>query len=792
MIMHYYAVHLPLALRREFHYSSPVEIPAGARVLVTFNRKDMVGICGHRMQGPPSAKINYKPILEVLDEVPVLGPKLMELADFMAGYYSCSIGSACFAMLPAWLIPDIEAEVNWLGEDFPGRYQALEPALSGKEASKVSELRKQLRGVPVLHLIEEAFREGLLEIRRKLSSRDKPKTVNMVRLLQKAPDLAAFPPKQKEALQLMLAIDREEFPLAEISDTVSYSVVHALQKKGLLEITPRQVEREFFSYDTSAGPKSVTLNEEQQQAVGDISRNDGIFRVDLLYGITGSGKTEVYIPLIRSCLQAGKGVIFLIPEIALTPQMVERFQGEFGATLAISHSQLSDRQRLRQWQKISAGECRIVIGARSAIFAPMPALGLIIVDEEHEQSYKQDNNPRYNGRDLGVVRARLEGAKIVLGSATPSLESWHNQATGKYTLHTLSSRPLDIQLPEVKIISLQEDYSQQLLSDELIAAIGDRLDKKEQVILFQNRRGYSSFMQCLKCGELIKCANCDISMYYHRDREEMHCHYCGNAYPSPRKCPKCGSFSFSYGSPGTQKVEQTLRILFPQARVLRLDSDSARRQDSYKTMYRRMKDRDVDILLGTQMISKGLDFPNVTLVGIVNADISLNIPDFRAAERTFQLCTQVAGRSGRADKRGEVIIQTYNPNHYSIVHAGNQDYTAFAEEELEHRRRLNYPPWYRLGRILFQCADGLLLEQEMAVLAEKTLLVSSSFAAGDIFLLGPAPAPFARVNNLHRWHLIIKARTPAILKQTLEQLFAQYTAPKTINWHADVDPLSLM
>ncbi len=790
--MYYYAVHLPLAITREFYYSSMVEIAAGARVLVSFNRKDMIGICGDRMPGQLSDRIRYKPVLEVLDEVPVLGPRLLELAKFMAGYYACSLGSACFAMLPAWLIPDIEAEVKWLAEEFPEPFQVLAPVLAEGRSIKVSELRKLLKDFPVLHLIEQASDLGRLEIKRKLSSRDKPKTVNFVRLLDREPELGHFPPKQKEALQLMLAIPREEFPLSEISATISYSVVHALQKKGLLSITPKQVEREFFSYDSGAGPKDITLNEEQQKAVCDISQEAENFRVDLLFGITGSGKTEVYIPLIRACLQAGQGVIFLIPEIALTPQMVERFQGEFGSTLAISHSQLSDRQRLRQWHKIAAGECRIVIGARSAVFSPMPNLGLIIVDEEHEQSYKQDNNPRYNGRDLAVLRARLEGAKIVLGSATPSLESWHNQAIGKYTLHTLNSRPLDIKLPEVRILSLQEDYQQQLLSDELIAAIGARLEKKEQVILFQNRRGFSSYMQCLKCGELIKCANCDISMYYHRDREEMHCHYCGNAYPSPRKCPHCGSFTFSYGSPGTQKVEQLLQIIFPQARVLRLDSDSARKQDSYKNMYRRMKDRDVDILLGTQMISKGLDFPAVTLVGIISADISLNVPDFRSAERTFQLCTQVAGRSGRADKRGEVIIQTYNPRHYAIVHAGNQDYRAFAEEELEHRRRLNYPPWYRLARILFQSADGTLLEQEMALLEEKSLLVSAAFAEGDLFLLGPVPAPFAKMNNLHRWHLIIKARTPSLMKQALEQISALYTPPNSIHSYPDVDPLSLM
>ncbi|NLW19576.1 MAG: primosomal protein N' [Candidatus Cloacimonetes bacterium] len=790
--MLYHAVHLPLALSRDFHYSSPEPLLPGVRVLVSFKGRDMIGICGEALREAPSDKISYRPILEVLDEKPVLSPKLMELARFMADYYHCSMGSACFAMLPAWLIPDVDAEVNWLADGIPAGYEELAALLKDDGPKRLSELRKQLRGKPVLRLVEEGAEAGILELKRKLSSKDKPKILNYVRLLERNPDLDVFPVRQRELLQMLLEMPDEEFPLARIADVVSYSVVNALQKKGMLSIAPKEVEREFFSYEGGREPKTVVLNEEQLQAVKDIFEGDGSASADLLFGITGSGKTEVYIPLIRECLKKGSGVIFLIPEIALTPQMVERFQGEFGSILAISHSQLSNRQRLDQWRKIASGQCRIVIGARSAVFSPLPDLGLIIVDEEHEQSYKQDSSPRYNGRDLAVMRAKIEGARIVLGSATPSLESWQNQTIGKYALHTLASRPLDVQLPEVEVISLREDYDQQLLSNELIAAIGSRLEKQEQVILFQNRRGFSSFMQCLKCGELIKCSNCEISMYYHRDREEMQCHYCGNSHPSPRKCPHCGSFSFSYGSPGTQKVEQILHILFPQARILRLDSDSARRQESHKSMYRRMKDHEVDILLGTQMISKGLDFPNVTLVGIVNADISLNVPDFRSAERTFQLCTQVAGRAGRADKRGEVIIQTHNPDHYAIVHAAAQDYRAFAREELSHRRQLNYPPFYRLGRILFQSNDCAQLEREMEILADVVHKISASFHPDELFLLGPAPAPMAVINNQHRWHLILKALTPAILKRAVAKVFAVYSPSRVLRAYIDIDPLNLM
>ena len=790
--MFYYEVYLPINLMKNFYYCSPQEIPEGVRVLVSFNRKDMIGICGTRFESAPEKDIRYKQIIEVLDQQPLIDSQLMSLAKWMGEYYYCSTGTACFAMLPAWLIPDIQAEVRWVADNIPEEYKELANAFSEGQYQKVNDLRKKLKSKPVLQWIERASEEGYLEIKRKLSPRDKPKTVNYIRVLNSSADPNNLPPKQKEALQLILAKSQEEFLLSEISRDISYSVVHALERKGIISIFPRKVEREFFHFETSGVRKVVTLNEEQERAIQEILQHKGHFQVHLLYGITGSGKTEVYIPIIRSYLQKGKGVIFLIPEIALTPQMVERFQAEFGDILAISHSQLSDRQRLEQWQRIAKGECRLVIGARSAIFSPVQNLGLIIVDEEHEQSYKQENNPRYNGRDVAVMRGKISDAQVILGSATPSLESWYNQKNGKYQLHCLNSRPLDIKLPRVQIISLCEDYSQQMFSDELIAAIAVRLERKEQVILFQNRRGFSSYMQCLKCGELIKCPNCDISMYYHRDREEMQCHYCGNTYPSPRKCPKCGSYSFIYGSPGTQKVEQTLRILFPQARILRLDSDSARQQDIYKVMYRRMKDKEVDILLGTQMISKGLDFPNVTLVGIVNADISLNIPDFRAAERTFQLCTQVAGRSGRADKEGEVIIQTYNPGHYAIIYASNQDFPGFAEEELSHRRHLYYPPYYRLARILFQSADNNVMQEEMDELSQKIQNLTDTFSPGEIFLLGPAPAPFTRMKNLYRWHLIFKGRTAKSIKQAINAVLDDYKVSSTIHYTVDIDPTTLM
>ncbi|MDD4309839.1 MAG: primosomal protein N', partial [Candidatus Cloacimonetes bacterium] len=460
--------------------------------------------------------------------------------------------------------------------------------------------------------------------------------------------------------------------------------------------------------------------------------------------------------------------------------------------LAIQHSQLTEKDRFLQWQKIIRGEKKLIIGARSAIFSPVLQLGLIIIDEEHEGTYKQESSPRYHGRDLAIVRAKLNAAQVILGSATPALESWQNALSKKYRLQKLESRPMDYNLPEVQVVDLRDEYDSDMISPTLLAAIQQRLERGEQVILFQNRRGYSSFMQCMKCGKLITCKSCEISMAYHRDTEEMHCHYCGANHPSPRKCPDCGSYSFSYGAPGTQKLEQNLKILFPEAKILRMDSDSARKRDTYKSLYNRMKKGEVDILLGTQMISKGLDFPNVTLVGIVMADISLNVPDFRAAERSFQLITQVAGRSGRSDKAGEVIIQTYNPQHYAIVAASHQDFLGFAEEELEYRKKLYYPPFYRLARILFQCPDLEFLKAELQDLQKLKQILCMQFPVPELLIMGPSAAPFGKIANSYRYHLILKGKDTKVIHKALSLFKQEFICRGGISYQIDVDPVSLM
>ena len=786
----FYIIYLPVNLGRDFTYSSQRAIQPGCRVLVSFNRKDMIGISGPEVDQPPG-EIRCKAVLETLDDKPLIPKVLMDLAGWMSSYYRSSLGMCVFAMLPARLIPDLSALVR-LKEGVSIGDSALAKILEDGAWHSPSDLRSALPKTPVLKLLEEAEANGVIEVERRVSPRDKPRFANFVKINPEADIPNDLPARQAEAVTL-LAASGGEMTMAALSGTFSYSVIKSLSGKGLVTVIARRTDAPAIYEDFPLAPKNVMLTVEQQEAMDAIATGYGRFEVNLLYGVTGSGKTEVYLEIMRRYLEDGLNIIFLIPEIALTPQMVERFSSEFGSVLAINHSQLSDRERLRQWKLIARAEKRIVVGARSAVFAPLPDLGLIIVDEEHEQSYKQDNQPRYNGRDLAIVRAMQAGAQVIIGSATPALESWRNQQTGKYRLQRLNSRPYEVRLPRVDILDMREEEHEELLSQPLLEAIDQRLRLRQQVILFQNRRGYSSFIQCHKCGRPVHCPACDISMYYHRDTEELRCHYCGYGIPSPRKCPSCGAFSFSYGAPGTQKLEQVLRLLFPSARILRLDSDSARRQDAHKGMYKGMKNRELDILVGTQMISKGLDFPGVTLVGIVLADISLNVPDFRSAERTFQQLTQVAGRSGRGDLPGQVLVQTYNPEHYAMVAAAAQDYDSFAAQELEYRQRMNYPPYCRLGRLLWTCASEALIQDQMDLVASivKPLKEDGAIIPG-LSVLGPVPAPFPKIGGLLRHHLILKASDPGTLKKAIDFILNEFKAPATLRLQIDIDPVSLM
>lgn len=510
----------------------------------------------------------------------------------------------------------------------------------------------------------------------------------------------------------------------------------------------------------------------------------------LLYGVTGSGKTEIYLRIINDALKQGLGAILLVPEISLTPQTVNYFSRRIGDGLAILHSRLTKAEKIAEWFRILAGEKRIVIGARSAVFAPMERIGVVIVDEEHETSYKSDETPRYNAKSVAMYRANRHAATLILGSATPSLESFFLAKTGKLSLLRLPSRVLNLKLPDTHIADLRKVKEGKYISNPLFKAIARRLKEKEQVILFLNRRGYAPFVHCENCGYIFKCENCDITLTYHRNDKRLRCHYCGYAALVPETCPECRDERVAYAGFGTEKIEKVLGDQFPGAVVVRMDADSVKQRTSAAKILTAFGKKQIDILVGTQMVTKGLHFPDVTLVGVLNADIPLNFPDFRAAERTFNLITQVAGRAGRSEKGGEVVIQTYNPAHYAIQTAKNQDYEDFFVREMRYRENLVYPPFCRIVRLVFRGADSKSLfesaYQAVSFIQERT--------KAYIAILGPVYCPLSRIKNNYRVHLIIKLKKTADVRGVLKELQGYHgrAGGAGVYMEIDFDPLSML
>jgi primosomal protein N' (replication factor Y) len=522
-----------------------------------------------------------------------------------------------------------------------------------------------------------------------------------------------------------------------------------------------------------------------------------VSRTFLLHGVTGSGKTEVYLQAIAHVLERGAGAIVLVPEIALTPQTVERFKARFSSGplktgVAVLHSHLSSGERHDEWHKIRRGRARIVIGARSAVFAPVDPLGLIIVDEEHEHTYKQEEAPRYHARDVAIMRGSMEGAAVVLGSATPSLESYYNCRIGKHTLLELRERVDDQKLPHVRVVDMRQSMRRgqniPIFSPQLKEAITQRLERGEQTILFLNRRGYSTALQCPLCGFVAECPNCSLSLTYHRHEQKLRCHLCGHEQAAPSACPneKCRNPGIRYSGLGTQRVEETLGKLFPDARVERMDSDAMKRKEDYRRILGDFRAGKIDILLGTQMIAKGLHFPNVTLVGIIYADLALHLPDFRAGERTFQLLTQVAGRAGRGDIEGEVVVQTFTPFHPAIQFARRHDFVGFYEQELEFREPLKYPPFGRVALLTLKGRN----EDKVKFSAEHLRKVLDTLG-GDVTIAGPAPAPLLRAETYYRYQLMLRTRRMSALSQKLAALVQSLALPEDILLTVDIDPVDL-
>ena len=758
-----------------YSYRIPEEflgmLEVGMRVHVPFgkgNRLIQGIVLGLESQpDEEEANQNLKDIAEVLDFSPVLTQEQLWLAEELRkSVFSYKI-SILKAMLPGFLNSSYDKILYPLA----GLSQEDKKRLFGSEDSLAFSSLDLGKQAEMMRLT----RKGLLGLEYQAIDQKKVKTQSWyeVNLAQLESVEISTRAKKKLELRDYLLSHPESASLASLLEFYSREQVNFFVEQGAVTIVQKEVQRSAAYFEGIEASQPLELNPEQRQArdavVSAIGSHQPPF---LLQGITGSGKTEVYLQIIQGALDKGKTAILLVPEISLTPQMTERFIARFGDKVAILHSGLSNGEKYDEWRKVERGDAQVVVGARSAIFAPLKNLGVMIIDEEHEATYKQDSNPRYHAREVAILRSQYNQAALVLGSATPSLESRARAGKGVYQHLRLTQRanPLAT-IPEVQVVDFRDYIGQNETSNftpPLLEAIQDRLDKKEQVVLMLNRRGYSSFVMCRECGTVDTCPNCDISLTLHMDTKTMNCHYCGFSKDIPQVCPNCKSRSIRYYGTGTQKAYDELAELFPQARILRMDVDTTRKKGSHQALLDQFGRGEADILLGTQMIAKGLDFPNVTLVGVLNADTALNLPDFRSSERTFQLLTQVAGRAGRAEKAGQVLIQSYNPQHYAIRFAKDQNYEGFYTYEMGIRRQLGYPPYYfTIGITLSHKKEEEVIKRAYEVMNILRLGLSETSN-----ILGPTPKPIARTHNLYHYQILIKYRLEDELSPTLNQVLA--------------------
>lgn len=758
-----------------YSYRIPKEfegmLEVGTRVHVPFGKGNRLiqGIVLGLESQPDEEEMeqDLKDIAEVLDFSPVLTQEQLWLAEELRkSVFSYKI-SILKAMLPGFL----NSSYDKILYPKAGLSQEDRERLFGSEDSLAFSSLDLGKQAEMMRLT----RKGLLGLEYQAIDQKKVKTqswyeVDLVQL--EGVEISARAKKKLELRDYLLS-HPESASLASLLESYSREQVNFFVEQGALTIVQKEVQRSAAYFEGIEASQPLELNPEQRQARDAVVSAIGSYQPPfLLQGITGSGKTEVYLQIIQGALNKGKTAILLVPEISLTPQMTERFIARFGEKVAILHSGLSNGEKYDEWRKVERGDAQVVVGARSAIFAPLKNLGVMIIDEEHEATYKQDSNPRYHAREVAILRTQYNQAALVLGSATPSLESRARAGKGVYQHLRLTQRANPLaRIPEVQVIDFRDYIGQNETSNftpPLLEAIQDRLAKKEQVVLMLNRRGYSSFVMCRECGTVDTCPNCDISLTLHMDTKTMNCHYCGFSKDIPQLCPNCKSHSIRYYGTGTQKAYDELAELFPQARILRMDVDTTRKKGSHQALLDQFGRGEADILLGTQMIAKGLDFPNVTLVGVLNADTSLNLPDFRSSERTFQLLTQVAGRAGRAEKAGQVLIQSYNPQHYAIRFAKDQDYEGFYAYEMGIRRQLGYPPYYFTIGITLSHKK----EEEVIKRAYEVMNILRSGLSETSHILGPTPKPIARTHNLYHYQILIKYRLEDELGPTLNQVLA--------------------
>ncbi|HET6890846.1 MAG TPA: primosomal protein N' [Pyrinomonadaceae bacterium] len=739
----YVEVAVPYHVSQTFIYRLPTSLRetahVGARIIVPLGRRLTTGYIVNLLTTLPLqtdlVESEIKDAKHILDSEPLITPEVLQITRWVSDYYAAPWGEVIKAALPLGSAKAKQERVVRL-------LKPVSALISDDSLAKITE--PQSRVLKALEHSDPMTLRGLLK-----------------------------------------------------TASVSISTIKTLEKRGIVEISLRDLRRDPLASISLPQVETHHLTAAQVSVLKDIEEpiKQGVYATFLLHGVTGSGKTEVYIRAMRICLELGRSAMMLVPEIVLTPIFSQRLRAHFGDQVSIFHSALSKGERFDEWMRVRNGSARIVIGTRSAVFAPLAKLGLVIVDEEHESTYRQQDSPRYNGRDTAIVRAQKESAVVILGSATPSLESFHNAQTGKYRYLKLPDRIANRSMAASRIIDMRKEFDRykrpRIFSDALLEAIQETHERHEQSMMLLNRRGYSTFVLCRSCGETIECPNCDVTLTYHRAEQVLLCHYCNHRQAAPNLCPTCKGKYIYYVGHGTEQIEQLLAKLFPTIRMARIDRDTAARRGHFERVLMDFSAGRIDMLVGTQMLAKGHDFPNVTLVGVVSVDAGLALPDFRAAERTFQLITQVAGRAGRGDRAGQVMIQTYHPNHYALRHSNAQDYMGFYNDEIRHRRNHSYPPFVALASLLVHGPDlsrvrseALELRREMDV-ANKERIVR---------VLGPAPAPLSKLKGEHRIQLLVKSANRRELRRVIDTALVAVTKHgvnlRSIN--VEIDPVSIM
>ncbi len=841
--MDYVNVAFPLSVNQVFTYGVPPHLDTvlqpGVRVLAPFRRTHEEGVVVERLTETDLAPNVIKNISDCLDDTPTFSTEMLTLTKWMADYYVSSWGTALFCAVPAAVRSQKQQRIH-LASDAPAPIGEAQKAivtiletegdlsrnqlvrrtgLTSQELSpRITALRKRgIVDVQVTHKPKASTQEALVAT---LALPDSDIAAEITQLKSSSDADGASQPSSgnrlhvaavKHATILQLLLDAGvPIPTSELTKHVntSVSLLRTLERRGFIHIKRQQMVRNPLNAEPIAATQPLALNPAQSEAFSEIrnilsSEPNGKGECPptfLLHGVTGSGKTEVYMQAMADILDAGKSVIVLVPEISLTPQTASRFVGRFGEQVAVLHSRLSDGERYDQWHRIQKGEANIVIGPRSAAFAPAKNLGLLIIDEEHSDSYKSDTSPRYHAREVVQKRSELANCPVVLGSATPSLETYHLAKNGDYRLLSLPTRVLDRKMPDVHIVDMRAELkkgNRTIFSDLLRSSIEERLVRREQIILFLNRRGHSTYVFCRTCGYVEQCDNCSISMTFHFTTKQLVCHHCGDKRPNQSSCPQCGSPAIRYFGLGTESVEQEVKKAFPKANVKRFDADSTARKNAHQQILDAFEGQKIDILIGTQMVSKGLDFPNVTLVGVIAADTALNLPDFRASEQTFSLLTQVAGRSGRAELEGKVVIQTYMPGHYSIAAAQKHDYIGFYTQELEARNAFRYPPFSHVATLLLRGKDEKEVIDAAHVVREHLEIwqTDQGYTSRPVEILGPAPAPLSKIEGKFRWHFLLRSHSVEMISRLLKSLTDESPiAMKSgaVEFIIDIDPTSTL